>query len=215
MKEVLDFTTSVVKSFHQQHNYGKSKNQDLMQHCRSSVEKYLFSILHGLLLDIYLSKSTNDDRTLVQKAGQFRKIKGRELMRLLEFKEKYMIVTEEEEEKGRVAYGNSINLVNKVEDTPYPHEKLGFIMQMYAKMKTDVIDFSKGRFELEAMDDQMPVFIYIMIMAKFVNPLTEMNMLLDYLRYEDKDYDTEQLLVTNLQASLMYILKEFNPEQVP
>ena len=135
-------------------------------------------------------------------------------MKQLEFKEKYIIIREEEEEKGKVAYNNSINLMNKVEKTPYPHEKLGFIMQMYAEMKTDVIDFSKGRFELESMDDQMPVFIYIMIMAKFNSPLAEMNMLLDYLRFEDRDYDTEQLLVTNLQASLMYILKEFNPKQI-
>ena len=71
-------------------------------------------------------------------------------------------------------------------------------MQMFAEMKTDVIDYSKGKFELEGMDDQMPVFIYIMLMANLTNPMTEMNLLYDYLKYQEKD--TEQMLITNLQV---------------
>ena len=200
MKEITDVVSDIVKSFYQQYNYGKTGTHDLMRFCGPSVEKYIYSKLYSQIFAMYLFKSSEEDKAVVAKMSILKKFKGRNLMNQLEFKEKYIIITEKDEKDGKIGYDSSINLMNKVEKTIYPHEKLGHIMQMYAETRTSVIDYSKGKFELVAMDDQMPVFIYIMAMCTLSHPISEMNLLFDYLRYQEKSYDTEQLLVTNLQV---------------
>lgn len=209
LKEIMDISNIAVKSFYQQYNYGKTGTRDLMQYCRPSVEKYLFQKLNPIIFGMYLHKSSEDDKACVQKMTELKKYKGRNLMKQLEFKERYIIVSEEDEKHGKIGYDSSINTVNKIEKTIYPHEKLQYIMQVYAETRTSVIDFTKGKHELVAMDDQMPVFIYIMAMCNLSHPIAEMNFLFDYLRYQEKAYDTEQLLVTNLQVFffIKYVLK--------
>jgi len=204
----------IVKLFEKQYNYGKQSTKELMGYCQVSIEKFVFSKVYEMLFGMYLCNATDDDIELTKKMLQLKKFKGSRLMKILEFKSKYIVVTEEEEKKGKFGYENSIKAINKIKHLLYPHEKLAQIMQMYADMKTTVIDYSKGKSELITMDDQMPIFIYIMAMCTLSHPLTELNFLSDYLNYRDKGYDTEQQLVTNLQASLMYILKDFNiPEE--
>ncbi len=85
-------------------------------------------------------------------------------------------------------------------------------MQMYANMKTAVIDFSKGKTELQTMDDQMPIYIYILAMAGLKNPGAEFGFLEDYLRYQEKGYDTEQFILANL--SVMSYKKAYYVRQV-
>lgn len=79
---------------------------------------------------------------------------------------------------------------------------------MFSEMKTTVIDYSKGKFELLTMDDQMPIFIYIVAMTKIPNLSAELNLLWDYIKFQEKSYDTEQFLVTNLQVNhkICYLL---------
>ncbi len=111
-----------------------------------------------------------------------------------------------------LGYAGAIRCINAVEKTTAPAEKLMHIMRMYAEMCTAVIDHTKGKAELLAMDDQMPVYIYILGMCALTRPMAEMNFLLDYMQFQERSCDTEQLLVTNLQASLGYLLKDFNPK---
>ena len=196
----MNVIQTTVKSFYQQYNYGKDRTKDLMLFCHASVEKYLFSKLYNQLFALYAYKCAQDEKALQAKLPLFQSFKGRALMQQLEFKDRYIVLTEEDEKKGKVGYDNSIKAVNKIEKTNCPAEKLTCIMQMNAEMKTAAIDFSKGKFELVAMDDQMPVYIYIMALAELKCPMAEMNLLVDYLKYQEKSYDTEQLLVTNLQV---------------
>ena len=174
-----------------------------MNYCPRSVEKYIFSKVYDTIFPMYLSKNEDQDNQLQNIITNLKKLKGRNLMVQLEFKERYIIVTPEEEKLGKLGYDSSIHSINKLEQTIYPYEKLASIMQMYAEMKTAVIDFSKGKAEIEAMDDQMPAFVYIMAMCDLTHPLAEMDFLLDYLRCNENSYDTEQLLVTNIQVILI------------
>ncbi|MDR3549471.1 MAG: hypothetical protein P4M11_14600 [Candidatus Pacebacteria bacterium] len=198
---MISAVQETVKAFYQQYNYGKTGTKDLMQYCRPSVERYMFSKLYDTVFAMYALKSEDDDRAVVKKMALLQQTcRGRNLMRQLEFKEKYMVGSEEEEKAGKLGYESSIKCVNKLEKSNSPTEKLASIMQMYAEMRTNVIDFSKGKAELLAMDDQMPVYIYIMAMCSLTRPTAEFNFLFDYLKYQEKSYDTEQLLVTNLQV---------------
>eukprot|EP00826_Nyctotherus_ovalis_P066978 TRINITY_DN9968_c0_g1_i3.p1 TRINITY_DN9968_c0_g1~~TRINITY_DN9968_c0_g1_i3.p1 ORF type:complete len:249 (+),score=70.78 TRINITY_DN9968_c0_g1_i3:1027-1773(+) len=200
LNEIILLISEIVRLFEKQYNYGKQSTKELMGYCQVSIERFVFSKVYETVFGLYMHSNMEADAELNKKTQQLKKFRGRKLMQLLEFKPEYIAVTEEEEEKGKVGYDSSIEAINKIELLLYPHEKLAQVMQMYADMKTTVIDYSKGKTELITMDDQMPVFIYIMAMCTLPHPFTEINFLNDYLNYQDRGYDTEQQLVTNLQV---------------
>lgn len=196
LKQVMNIIRDTVKQFQQHHNYGKEWASDIMQYCGSSVEKYVFSKLYATIFAMYLSVSSSQDQAVRDKIAAC-PYTGQALMRRLEMKPEYMGVSED-----KTGYDSAVECVNKVERTVYPSEKMGYVVQMYSEMKTAAIDCSKGKHELVSMDDQMAVFIYVMVKCSLKNPVTEMNFLFDYITYKENGNDMEQLLITNLQVIL-------------
>jgi len=196
---MIRYTT---KEMQQGYNYGKGWASDMMQYCASSVEKYMFSKLYDTIFAMYLYKSQEEDKIVREKITTCH-YSGRLLMKKLEVKEQYMALSEEEEKQGKIGYDSAVECINKIERTCYPNEKLNNIIQMYSEMRTAAIDCSKGKYELTTMDDQMSVFIFIMIKCNLKNPVTELNFLFDYLNYKEDRNDMEQLLITNMQVNIL------------
>eukprot|EP00826_Nyctotherus_ovalis_P042851 TRINITY_DN4473_c0_g1_i11.p1 TRINITY_DN4473_c0_g1~~TRINITY_DN4473_c0_g1_i11.p1 ORF type:complete len:229 (-),score=36.88 TRINITY_DN4473_c0_g1_i11:32-718(-) len=190
----MNMIRETVKQFQQHHNYGKEWASGMMQYCSSSVEKYVFSKLYATIFAMYLFNSSSQDQIIRDKIAACPHT-GQALMQRLEMKSQYMAVSED-----RTGYESAVECVNKVERTAYPSEKMGYVVQMYSEMKTAVIDCSKGKYELVSMDDQMAVFIYVMMKCSLKNPITEINLLFDYIAYKENGNDMEQLLITNLQV---------------
>jgi len=82
-----------------------------------------------------------------------------EIMNVLDIREKYRLLDEE------VPYGESIEIFNKVASLTTPLEKLNSWLSSIASMKTTVLDYWKSKEELETMDDELPVVIYIVAMS--------------------------------------------------
>lgn len=53
---------------------------------------------------------------------------------------------------------------------------------MYASLKSEVVDYHKGKVELEAMDDILPISIYCIAMAKLPNAASYHKIMEDYLK---------------------------------
>lgn len=76
-------------------------------------------------------------------------------------------------------------------------------------MKTAIVDYWKGKVELDTMDDVLPLTIYAVSMAELSHPASELNILEDYLRIYDKGFDFEKKLLTNFDVSIKYINHEW------
>ena len=87
MRIVMRMVKDVVKQLQQEYNYGKPGTVNLVQYCRPSAEKYLFSKLYERIFDMYLTKTENDDKNVIEKIKLGKKLNCRELMKILEFKE--------------------------------------------------------------------------------------------------------------------------------
>jgi len=59
---------------------------------------------------------------------------------------------------------------------------VGCLSSSFEKLKTCVVDHHKGKFELSAMDDVLPLTIYVVAMANLHTPSSHKNMMEDYLR---------------------------------
>ena len=97
-------------------------------------------------------------------------------------------------------YYESIKTLNKLELTTMPREKLLILRQAYSHMKTAVVDHWKGKKELLAMDDQLPLLIYVLSMSTVTHPAAQFHFLEDYLRMQNKGFDSEPMLIANLQV---------------
>ena len=80
-------------------------------------------------------------------------------------------------------------------------------------MKTAIVDYWKGKLELNTMDDVLPLTIYAVSMAELTHPASEFNLLEDYLRINDKGFDFERKLLTNFDVSIRYINHEWEVNQ--
>jgi len=57
-------------------------------------------------------------------------------------------------------YAEAIKALEKIQDSTNPREKLNHVNECFNVMKTTIVDHYKGKVELEAMDDILPIFIY-------------------------------------------------------
>jgi hypothetical protein len=53
----------------------------------------------------------------------------------------------------------------------------------FAKLKSEVVDYHKGRIELESMDDVLPLSIYCVAQSNLANLSTYHHFMQDYLKH--------------------------------
>jgi hypothetical protein len=76
-------------------------------------------------------------------------------------------------------------------------------------MRTEVVDYYKGKVEISTMDDELPVLIYIYIHSGFKQLASELHFLRDYIANTDR-FDNEQRLLTNMEVILQYVNDEWH-----
>lgn len=59
------------------------------------------------------------------------------------------------------------------------------------------------------MDDVLPLTIYVVAMADLSHIMSEYNIMDDYLRINEKGFDFERKLLTNIDVSIQYINHEW------
>lgn len=67
---------------------------------------------------------------------------------------------------GPVPYRDAIRSLEKIQQCTTPREKLQCLSDSYSGLKTAVVDYHKGKLELVAMDDLLPLTIYVVSQAE-------------------------------------------------
>jgi len=69
----------------------------------------------------------------------------------------------------KIPYADSIKQIEKLASFETPYDMVSCLSLMYASLKSEVVDYHKGKFELESMDDVVPLSIYCVAMATITN----------------------------------------------
>ena len=77
----------------------------------------------------------------------------------------------------------------------------------YSFLKSEVVDHYKGKFELESMDDVLPLSIYCTAMAELSHAASLRNIMEDYLRL-NSNLEFEKKLLCNFDCAVRYVSKE-------
>jgi hypothetical protein len=82
-------------------------------------------------------------------------------------------------------------------------------MKANLELKTTILDLTGGKTELNSMDDELPLSIYVATQISLKNAVAEVNMIEDYFRFSKDCIDKESKVLTNLKVSLNLTLFPF------
>lgn len=105
-------------------------------------------------------------------------------------------------------YTEAIEVLSKLKDFNTPTEKINCLLSAVAAMKTAVVDYWHAKEELDAMDDQLPVLIFVVVCSSVETPAAEVRLLQDYI-HQTNGFDNELQLLTNFEVSVRYIAQEW------
>ena len=143
----------------------------------------------------YLSKQTeiNEKLTIdeiIQKVGLKQKLKG----------------------KDKIPFKRVIDIINKINFEKSLKKKYEIMTQASLEIRNCVLDNTNCKYELDSMDDELPIVIYITTQLKVNNLYAELYMIEDYIKCSLRDRLAENKTVTNLMSSLLFISNTWDKE---
>ena len=159
-----------------------------------------------MINDIYDKKykKQNNDFLLVQKEIN-EKLSIKEIINKIGIKEKFKSNEE-------IPYKSVIDILGMISFERSLRKKFEILTSASLEIRTCVLEYSNGKYELDSMDDELPIIIYIATQIKVINIFAELNIVDDYFRIISRDDLIQNKMITNLMSSLMFITKMWNSE---
>ena len=170
----------------------------------AATEQFIFSRIYHLLYDIYDKKYKKENEEYITiKKDINENMSPYDIMANVGIKEKYR-------GKESLPYKNVIENINKITLEKSLKNKFEILTQSSLEMRNYILEYTSGKNELESMDDELPIIIYISTQVKIENLIAELNMIDDYIKSAMRDELIQNKMVTNLLSSLLYIRKSWD-----
>ena len=184
------------------YNFGNGNNEAMLQSSRPAVEKFIFNKLYTHIFEMYKVKYSDLNEKLHNKRKALQDTSDAQLMAQLGIRGKFQLESSEN------PYKRAIDTLGKLSDFNSPSEKFNCILSAIATMKTLVLDYWKGKVELESMDDELPLLIFVVARNEDQYFASEISLLLDYSK-TSVSLESEYRLLTNFHASISYIVNDW------
>ena len=203
MIEIVKIIELCIKTLNS--TYNNYQNNDSIYFSLAS-EQFLFSKIYYMIYDIYDKKykKQNNDFLLVQKEIN-EKLSIKEIIKKIGIKEKFI-------GKEEFPYKSVIDILSMISLERSLRKKFEILTDASLEIRTCVLEYSNGKYELDSMDDELPIIIYIATQIKVRNIFAELNIVDDYFRIISRDELIQNKMITNLLSSLMFITKMWNNE---
>jgi hypothetical protein len=119
-------------------------------------------------------------------------------------------VNENYKGKEEYPYKSVIETINKISYEKYLKNKFEILAQSSVEMRSCILEYTNGKGELESMDDELPIIIYVVTQIKIDNIFAELYMIDDYIKCSMRDDLVQNKMVTNLLSGLLYISKTWD-----
>ena len=196
MKKIVKVTEDCVSTFNSSYNLNDEYSN---LNFRESTEQFLWNKIYFILFEIYKKKFNEQNKKFLERQKEIKNnFNIDEIFKHLDINDKFR---GEDEEPFKI----TIELINKVEYEQVPKKKFETLTQSALELRNSILDYTKGKIELESMDDELPICMYLVTQIKVSNFLAELNLIQDYLQYTLRDKMIQNKVVTNLISSVLYI----------
>ena len=196
--KILELCTNTLNSTY--NNY----QEDDISYFSLASEQFIFNKIYYILYDIYDKKYQllNNSFLIVQKEIN-EKLKIEEIFQKIGVKKKY---------KGtdKIPYKSVIDLINMIPFEKSLKKKFEILTHASLEIRTYVLEYTNGKYELDSMDDELPIIIFIATQVNVKNLFAELNIVNDYIKCILRDDLMQNKMVTNLMSSLMFVSKTWN-----
>ncbi len=200
--KIIELCTNTLNS-----SYNNNQNNDITYFSLAS-EQFLFNKIYYVIYDIYNKKYQNQNNEFLLKQRDINeKLNINELFTKIGVKQKFR-GTED------VPYKSVIDIVNMVPLEKSLKKKFEILTKGSLEIRTCILEYTNGKYELDSMDDELPIIIYIATQVKVSNLFAELNIIDDYIKSILRDDLIQNKMVTNLLSSLMFISKFWNSENL-
>ena len=166
-------------------------------------EQYIFKKIYFVLFDLYCEKYKEDNKKFIQIQQEINdNLSSIEICNKLQVQSIYI-----GNEKN--PFKSVVNIINQISFEKFLHKKFEILTQASLEIRKCILEYTDGKFELESMDDELPIIIFISTQVKVDNLIAELNMIDDYIKCSMRDNLVQNKMVTNLLSSSLYLSKSW------
>ena len=199
--KLFEFETSNLNT-----SFNNQNNEYDTNYLMVASEQYIFNKIYFLLFNIYCEKYKKQNEKIIKIQQEINnKYKTIEICNKLQVNSIYL-------GKEQEPFKSVVNIIEQIQFEKFLHKKFEILTQASLEIRKCILEYTDGRFELESMDDELPIIIFISTQVKVDNFIAELNMLDDYIKCSMRDNLVQNKMVTNLLSSLLYLTKSWNSE---
>ena len=193
--KLIEHTTNTLNCYYNQEN-NINYNTNFYN---SATEQFIFNKIYHYLYEIYdlKYKKCNEEFILVKKAIN-ENMKIKDIISNLNIKKVYI-------SNDPIPFMPVIENINKLQLEKCLKNKFKIITQSSLEIRNCILEYTGGKYELESMDDELPIIIYLVTQINIENLFAELYMIDDYIKCTMRDELIQNKMVTNLLSSLSYI----------
>jgi len=199
--KLFEFETSNLNT-----SFNNQNNEYDTNYIMVASEQYIFNKIYFLLFNIYCEKYKKQNEKIIKIQQEINnKYKTIEICNKLQVNSIYL-------GKEKEPFKSVVNIIEQIQFEKFLLKKFEILTQASLEIRKCILEYTDGRFELESMDDELPIIIFISTQVKVDNFIAELNMLDDYIKCSMRDNLVQNKMVTNLLSSLLYLTKSWNSE---
>ena len=197
--KMFEFCTSNLNT-----SFNNKNNKYDTNYISLASEQYIFNKIYFILFNIYCEKYKEKNDIIVRIQKEIKEnLSSIEICNKLQVNSIYLGNEKE-------PFKSVVNIINQITFEKFLHKKFEILTQASLEIRKCILEYTDGKFELESMDDELPIIIFISTQVKVNNLIAELNMIDDYIKCSMRDNLVQNKMVTNLLSSLMYLSKAWN-----
>ena len=201
--KLFEFCTSNLNT-----SFNNKNNKYETNYISLASEQYIFNKIYFILFNIYCEKYKEENKDITRIQNEINEnLSPIEICNKLQVQSIYL-------GKETDPFKSVVNIINQITFEKFLHKKFEILTQASLEIRKCILEYTEGKFELESMDDELPIIIFISTQVKVNNLVAELNMIDDYIKCSMRDNLVQNKMVTNLLSSLMYLSKSWNLKTV-
>ena len=172
----------------------------------NASEQFILNKIYPELYNIYNIKHKKENDFYLSKKQEINeKLSVDEICTKIGLKQKFR-------GNDKIPFKRVIDIIDKINFEKSLKKKYEIMAQASLEIRNCVLDNTNCKYELDSMDDELPIVIYITTQLKVNNLYAELFMIEDYIKCSLRDRLAQNKTVTNLMSSLLYISKSWDKE---
>ena len=199
--KILEFCTNTLNS-----TYNNINQEEDVSYLSLASEQFLFNKIYYIIYKIYDQKYEEQNNIFLQKQKEINeKLNINDIFKKLEINEKYRGLDE-------IPFKSVIDILCMMPLEKSLRKKYEILTQASLEIRTYVLEYTNGKSELDSMDDELPIIIYIVTQVKVGNLFAELYIVDEYIKSILRDELIQNKTVTNLLSSMMFLAKNWDNE---